>query len=146
MDTDNAIGKVPKSRKAIAALISRVAWHCESLCNAHGSGFRPWEDIFDVCMRQEREHVAFGRRLLGREPERRSSLRTRADYFAAASLLRRYEPPRDWEDAEQTRADWRKGAAMQARILKRGGAWAFMRIPAADAAAFLALDYARDLA
>jgi hypothetical protein len=102
------------TKKAAIALIDRL-WGAIQRCAEHGIDTdRRWDDLNKLTMRQEKEHVGFGRSLLGHEPERSTPLKTRARYFAVKAVLYPPARPKSWQEVGMYRDDIVAGAILRA--------------------------------
>jgi len=95
-----------------------------------------------TCERQEREHLAFGRRLLGRAPKRQHSIKLTAYYFAVKCASEDYRHL-GTQDALSylagLREDYQIGAMLGAALRERGHAFS-------PSVKFHEIDYSVDFA
>lgn len=120
-------------RRLLKANIDR-AWHdILRLVESNTEAERMFIEATNVAEAQEREHRAFGRRLVG-HISRRGSVQTSARYFAARAVL----------DVVTTRRD-ALGAAVREWLLANKPS-RFAVLTAEHAGCILGIDYARDIA
>jgi hypothetical protein len=78
------------SQKRILADCSKIAWCAEKAAMKSGKS-REYDALRDIIARQEKEHRAFGRRLVGASAVKgRFSLRSATDYFVTKVLADGY--------------------------------------------------------
>jgi hypothetical protein len=107
-----------------------------------------WRRLNQECVRQEREHRAFGRRL-NQSLRGRASVELAARYFAAMGVIREVPEVRTWFTATDIRSDWALGHAL-AECFEALCIWPEIHVRlGADALAKLntvaRVDYAKDL-
>jgi hypothetical protein len=136
------------SKKQTTETIDSLYRALSRLCdgrNTHNTQ-RMFQDLEHAARQGEKEHIAFGRRLLGHSPKRAATLTTRVRYFVVKCVLDG-RPVTSAIEAYQMRADFLAGAAIAliaAASDPNDGTKA--EAIAALLKAFDEIDYARDLA
>lgn len=146
---------VKASKAKIADQLKRAQFACRRVCDAHFSIASTridratinalFADLVEAIEKYEREHMAFGTRMLGHRPARRSTTATRVAYFVAHLLAVEEHAIPEWDTLEGFRRDWQIAIGLQHAI----GRKAFRDAIAAagcDLALIDSLDYAKDLA
>lgn len=131
----------PKDREAMKAIFRKLERAAE-----RGKGFTPsrrFDELFSECRRHEKEHLAFGKRLVG-HVERKASVEWTAMAFACKAIVEAPKrPPRTWAELDR-RSDYHLGAIVAEQIREIAGPT--LGLTKAERALVLAFDYVKDVA
>ncbi len=143
------------SKANISDQLKRARFACERICNeywlARINSDRPrnnqqaFRDLVEAIAKCEREHMAFGARMLGHRPARRSTTATRVAYFVVHLLAVEKHARPDWDALGSMRRDWQIAIALQIAIGRKVFRDA-IKAAGCDLALLDTLDYAKDLA
>ena len=92
--------------------------YLESACEKHQLD-RLFRELEAVALKGEREHLAFGSRLLGRRPKRQQPIKVAARYFVVKAISEALERKSIAELAE-IRADYQLGAIIGHALAAKG--------------------------
>ncbi len=145
----------PPSKSQIADQLRKARYACQRVCDKRcldrinpdrpRDNQRAFRELSEAIEQGEREHMAFGSRMLGHRPARKSTQATRVAYFVVHLLaVEEHETP-EWDQLYGIRRDWFLAIGLQHAI----GRDTFRKAisdAGCDLALLDSLDYAKDLA